>query len=227
MPKKIEEKLHILSPYRGYLASANIMGPIVHPLVVEKSVVAKILMSGADVYEYLPHNKKTLKLTLTNINDPNRYDELNEKVVDVAPVTVAPVMRTGVPVISKTEETEPDNAAAVEETATVNELAANNAVEEPDVTEPTTATETEPGTAIAVEETSAEDESAANNAVEEPDVTEPTTATETQQPAFAIEFEYNEDGTVNEDKIEWSAYSKNQRKEIRAQINQHNASLNK
>ena len=106
MPKKIEEKLHILSPYRGYLAPISIMGPIVHPLIVEKSAVAKILMSGAEVYEYIPHTKKTLKLTLTNLNNPNRYTELDEKVAEVTPVTVTPVTRTGVPTIEPEDKAE-------------------------------------------------------------------------------------------------------------------------
>lgn len=195
MPKKIEEKLHILSPYRGYLAPVNIMGPIVHPLIVEKSAVAKILMSGAEVYEYIPHSKKTLKLTLTNLNNPNRYAELDAKVPEVAPVNVTPVTRTGVPTI-----TEPEVKAEEVVAPVVEESTAPAEVEE-------TATATEE------EDTATEEES--------------ETETETQQPAFVIEFDYKEDGTIDEDKIDWSKYSKNQRKEIRAQINQHNASLAK
>ena len=206
MPKKIEEKLHILSPYRGYLAPVNIMGPIVHPLVVEKSIVAKILMSGAEVYEYIPHTKQTLKLTLANINNPKRHSELNEKVIEVTPVTVAPVTRTGVPTIEPEVKAEEVTAPVVEE--------------------PTTSTEVEESTAPAEVEESA---TPADNddATEEESEIETDNETETQQPATTFEFEYNEDGTIDENKIEWSKYSKNQRKEIRAQINQHNASLGK
>ena len=177
MPKKIEEKIHILSPYRGYLAPANVMGPIVHPLSVDKSVVAKILMSGADVYEYLPHNKKTLKLTLSNLNDSNRYNEVNHKPTKADNTPVAPVMKIGVPAMTEVEDIKPE---IKEETSTN-----------------------------------------LNPVIEEP------IATETTQPASKFIFEYNEDGTVNENKIEWSKYSKNQRKEIRAQIIQYNASLTK
>ena len=53
MPKKIEETLHILTPYRGYIAPAKLMGPIVHPLPVTKSVAVQILMLGAKVFEYM------------------------------------------------------------------------------------------------------------------------------------------------------------------------------
>ena len=195
MPKKIEERIHILSPYRGYLAPANVMGPIVHPLVVDKSIVAKILMSGADVYEYIPQNKKTLKLTLTNLNDPNRYTNPEVKPAETIAAPVAPVTKIGVPAMEEPE------------------------VKPAEVVEPATEVETE---TPSVDEVPAAPVEETANSVE----VEETDATETAQPASAFVFEYNEDGTVNEDKIEWAKYSKNQRKEIRAQINQHNASLN-
>lgn len=170
MPKKIEEKIHILSPSRAYLAAANVMGPIVHPLIVDKSIAVKILMSGAEVYEFIPKTKKTLKLTLGNINDPNRYAVTEEVVVKPEPTPVAPVTRTGVP----------------------------------NIVEPVVKVDPTPAEEPVVEETVVED---------------------APQETALIEFEYNEDGTVDETKIEWGKYSKNQRKEIRAQINQHNNSL--
>ena len=191
MPKKIEEKIHILSPYRGYLAHVNVMGPIVHPLCVDKSVAAKILMNGAELYEYIPSTKKTLKLTLSNINDPNRYAELDKKHVDTFVATaVTPVTKLGVPTITEPEVKHEEVIETVEDTITE-----ENVIEEI----------TEPAPEVKVEET--------------------VVTTETVRPASVFEFEYNEDGTVNESNIEWSKYTKNQRKELRAQINQHNASL--
>lgn len=186
MPKKIEEKIHILSPYRGYLAPVSVMGPIVHPISVNKSIAAKILMSGADVYEYIPSTKKTLKLTLSNINDPNRYADLDNNHEIEAPAAVTPVVKVGVPV---KEEPEDKTEEVLE-------------VFEPDALND-------------------EKDTLAEEINEEP------TVTETVQTASKFEFEYNEDGTVNESNIEWSKYSKNQRKELRAQINQHNTSLTK
>ena len=79
MPKKIEESLHILCPSRAYLAPVNLMGPIVQPLRVGKKAVVQLLMSGAEVYEYIPSTKGTLKLTLKNINDPDRYNSFIPK----------------------------------------------------------------------------------------------------------------------------------------------------
>lgn len=167
MPKKIEEKIHILSPSRAYIAPAKVMGPIVHPLLVDKSVAVKILMSGAELYEYIPKTKKTLKLTLGNINDPNRYDVLNEtKNTETKITPVEPVTKSGVPIINKSDIPEKDS------------------VEEETEENPT-------------------EVSTIDNLV----------------------FEYNEDGTVNESKIPWSTYSKNQRKAIRARINEYNASI--
>ena len=179
MPKKIEEKIHILSPSRAYLAAAKVMGPIVHPLLVDKSVAVNILMSGAEVYEYLPKTKKTLKLTLGNINDPNRYNELENTKPEVNTTPVTPVMRNGVPNIVETE--------------------------------------------VISESTTIENESTEETPVEETTVVDDAP----QESDSSIVFEYNEDGTVDESKIEWGSYTKNQRKEIRAQINQHNSSLTK
>ena len=200
MPKKIEEKIHILSPSRGYLAAANIMGPIVHPLIVDKSVAAKILMSGAEVYEYIPSTKNTLKLTLGNINDPNRYTALEPKVTEKPFTPVAPVTKTGVPNVTPPVVTEPEPEQK------------QDTEEEKDIEEPAAEEETE-------------DTATANEEVHAVDVTV-TAADETAQVSTdAFVFEYNEDGTIDETNIDWASYSKNQRKEIRAQINAHNASL--
>ena len=54
MPKKVEEMLYILCPSRAYLYPAKIMGPIVHPLKLSKTAVIQLLMSGAEVYEFIP-----------------------------------------------------------------------------------------------------------------------------------------------------------------------------
>ena len=102
MPKKIDEKLHILCPYRGYIAAAKIMGPIVQPLQVYKSAVVQILLSGAEVHEYDPKTKETIKLTLTNINNPNRFGDA--KKVPVVATPVEPVEKTGVHVTPVIEE---------------------------------------------------------------------------------------------------------------------------
>lgn len=171
MPKKVEEKIYILCPYRGYIAAAKIMGPIVHPLQVDKTVAIKMLMTGAEVHEYDPKTKETIKLTINSINDPKRFWNAKHPVTNGTPVNT--VVKTGVQVgIPKVEKvTEP----------------------EPESTEPT------------IEETVQE--------------------LETKEATQLVTFEYNEDGTVNENVINWSMYTKSQRKAIRAQITAHNASV--
>lgn len=61
---------------------------------------------------------------------------------------------------------------------------------------------------------------------EEPNVSieesaETTSTTDTAE----FSFEYNEDGTVNENKINWASYSKTERKSLRAAIVKHNEGL--
>lgn len=176
MPKKVEEMLYILCPVRAYLAPAKVMGPIVHPLQVTKSVAVQLLMSGAEVHEYNPHTKQTVKLTLANINNSERFDTVAPAKVAEKPVAVEPVMKAGVP-----------NVPAVEPVEDSTEVEAVDVV----ASEPV------------------------NVSTEEVEV----------DPIKNFVFEYNEDGTVDESNINWSSYSKNQRKAIRAQINEHNAKV--
>ena len=165
MPKKVEEMLYILCPSRAYLYPAKIMGPIVHPLKLSKTAVIQLLMSGAEVYEFIPKTKKTIKLTLGNINNPNRYESAIET-TEVEEKPVEPVVRKGVPNL------------------------------------------------VTIDASSSEEES-------------DTAFINGHVQSDPVIFEYNEDGTVDESKIEWSKYSKNERKEIRRLINEKNESLNK
>lgn len=66
MPMPIDT-MYIIVPYRGYLAALNMMGPIVHPIRVEKSAVAAMLMNGVEVHEYNLNTKMTTKLTLESL----------------------------------------------------------------------------------------------------------------------------------------------------------------
>lgn len=94
MPKKPTEYIHILCRDRAFLEPINIMGPIVQPLKVTKKAAVAMLMNGATLYEYDIPTKKTLKLTLTNINDPNRY--ATEVPTQKIPEPVTPVIKSGV-----------------------------------------------------------------------------------------------------------------------------------
>lgn len=99
MPKKSVDMIHIMCPSRAYLAPAKVMGPIVHPLKVAKTVAVQLLMSGAEVYEYVPASKETIRLTLGNINDDSRYNSLKEPTAEEIPVE--PVKQAGVPVVEE------------------------------------------------------------------------------------------------------------------------------
>ncbi len=172
MPKKVEEMMYILSPSRAYLSPARIMGPIVHPLKISRAAVIELLMNGAEVYEFIPKTKKTIKLTLGNINDKNRYNNKAEEDVTKVSTGIEPVISTGVQITSteKPDDAKTESEISTEELSTVDNIAAEDG---------------------------------------------------------PISFEYNEDGTVDESKIDWSSYSKNQRKEIRSKINENNAALAK
>lgn len=182
MPKKIDEQMYILSTSRAYLTYIGVMGPIVHPLKVSKSAVVKTIMSGAEVYEFIPKTKKTLKLTLGNINNPDRYEELKTE-EEVAQRIIAPIEKPGVPVKTADPIKAPDGTP-------IENLESN------EVTPPNK----EP----------IEDNSDAE------------VATEFTMPEFIID-----DGKVNESNIMWSSYTKSQRREIRAKINEINNNQNK
>ena len=73
MPKKVSEPLRIICTDRAYLEPLKVMGPIVHPVCVDKKIVFDLLMRGAHVKEYYPNEKVYLDLTVTNLNDADRF----------------------------------------------------------------------------------------------------------------------------------------------------------
>ena len=175
MPKKPVEYIHILCNNRAYLEPIKVMGPIVQPLKVSKSAAVQLLMSGATVYEVDIVSKKTLKLSLANINDPKRWSPTATiKPVITEPVT--PILKPGVPVIQE-EKTED----VVPEITPVNEVIDSAEV-------------------IVDKEN---EEMTADN----------------------YEFSYLENGLVDETAIPWSNFTKNQKKALRARINEHNATV--
>ena len=182
MPKKVEEMMYILSPSRAYLAPVRVMGPIVHPLKTSRSNVVQMLLNGTEVHQYFPNTKETLKLTLTNIKDPDRYKKAFQNTPIKAENPVIPQFKEPITKVVTPE---------IKEEA------------------PTPAPEIK------------EEETAAPEAKEEEIPT-----TEEKKPNL-IEFEFNEDGTVNETNIPWSNFTKNQRREIRMEITKINDSIQK
>lgn len=175
MPKKVDEMLYILSPSRAYLAPVRIMGPIVHPLKTSRSNVVQMLLNGTEVHQYFPDTKETLKLTLTNIKDPDRYKKAFQNTPIKAESPVLPQYKEPITRVVTPEKNET-----------------------PEIKEETSIPETK-----------------------EEEI--PTT----EEKFNLIEFEFNEDGTVNEDNIPWSNFTKNQRREIRMEITKINDSIQK
>ena len=176
MPKKVEEMMYILSPSRAYLAPVRVMGPIVHPLKTSRSNVVQMLLNGTEVHQYFPDTKETLKLTLTNIKDPDRYKKAFQNTPIKAENPVIPQFKEPITRVVTPEKNET-----------------------PEIKEETPAPE-------------AKEEEIPN----------------TEEKEFnLIEFEFNEDGTVNETNIHWSNFTKNQRREIRMEITKINDSIQK
>ena len=196
MPKKVEEMMYILSPSRAYLAPVRVMGPIVHPLKTSRSNVVQMLLNGTEVHQYFPDTKETLKLTLTNIKDPDRY----KKAFQNAPIKAeSPVLPQYKEPITKVVKAENPVIPQFKETITKVVTPEKN-------------------------ETSEIKEETSTSAPEAKEEEIPTTE---EKKFDLIEFEFNEDGTVNETNIPWSNFTKNQRREIRMEITKINDSIQK
>ena len=176
MPKKVEEMMYILSPSRAYLAPVRVMGPIVHPLKTSRSNVVQMLLNGTEVHQYFPDTKETLKLTLTNIKDPDRYKKAFQNTPIKAENPVIPQFREPITRVVTPEKNET-----------------------PEIKEETSV----------------------------PEAKEEEIPTTEEEKFNLIEFEFNEDGTVNETNIPWSNFTKNQRREIRMEITKINDSIQK
>ena len=196
MPKKVEEMMYILSPSRAYLAPVRIMGPIVHPLKTSRSNVVQMLLNGTEVHQYFPDTKETLKLTLTNIKDPDRYKKAFQNTPTKAESPVLPQYKEPITKVVKAE-----NPVIPQFKETITKVVTPEKNETPEIKEETS--------------TSA------------PEAKEEEIPTTEEKKFDLIEFEFNENGTVNETNIPWSNFTKNQRREIRMEITKINDSIQK
>ena len=196
MPKKVEEMMYILSPSRAYLAPVHVMGPIVHPLKTSRSNVVQMLLNGTEVHQYFPNTKETLKLTLTNIKDPDRYKKAFQNTPTKAESPVLPQYKEPITKVVKAE-----NPVIPQFKETITKVVTSEKNETPEIKEETS--------------TSA------------PETKEEEIPTTEEKEFNLIEFEFNEDGTVNETNIPWSNFTKNQRREIRMEITKINDSIQK
>lgn len=194
MPKKVEEMMYILSPSRAYLAPVRIMGPIVHPLKTSRSNVVQMLLNGTEVHQYFPDTKETLKLTLTNIKDPDRYKKAFQNTPTKAESPVLPQYKEPITKVVKAE-----NPVIPQFKETITKVVTPEKNETPEIKEETS--------------------------TPAPETKEEEIPTTKEEKFNLIEFEFNEDGTVNETNIPWSNFTKNQRREIRMEITKINDSI--
>lgn len=196
MPKKVEEMMYILSPSRAYLAPVRVMGPIVHPLKTSRSNVVQMLLNGTEVHQYFPDTKETLKLTLTNIKDPDRYKKAFQNTPTKAESPVLPQYKEPITKVVKAE-----NPVIPQFKETITKVVTPEKNETPEIKEETS--------------------------TPAPETKEEEIPTTEEKKSNLIEFEFNEDGTVNETNIPWSNFTKNQRREIRMEITKINDSIQK
>ena len=196
MPKKVEEMMYILSPSRAYLAPVRVMGPIVHPLKTSRSNVVQMLLNGTEVHQYFPDTKETLKLTLTNIKDPDRYKKAFQNTPTKAESPVLPQYKEPITKVVKAE-----NPVIPQFKETITKVVTPEKNETPEIKEATS--------------------------TPAPETKEEEIPTTEEEKFNLIEFEFNEDGTVNETNIPWSNFTKNQRREIRMEITKINDSIQK
>ena len=196
MPKKVDEMMYILSPSRAYLAPVRVMGPIVHPLKTSRSNVVQMLLNGTEVHQYFPNTKETLKLTLANIKDPDRYKKAFQNTPIKAESPVLPQYKEPITKVVKAE-----NPVIPQFKETITKVVTPEKNETPEIKEETS--------------------------TPAPETKEEEIPTTEEEKFNLIEFEFNEDGTVNETNIPWSNFTKNQRREIRMEITKINDSIQK
>lgn len=134
MPRPVK-KLYIKTPYMGYIAALQMMGPIITPMQVTESQAINMLKSGMrNIIEYNPTTKMTRPLTIINIGKPweNEKDEKTTS-TPVAKAAAAapqePTVLTGAPAPAKEEV--PQAAPEVVETASVaDQFNANELIDE-------------------------------------------------------------------------------------------------
>lgn len=124
MPRPVN-KLYIKTPYMGYIAPLQMMGPIITPMQITEAQAIQMLKSGMrNIIEYNPTTKMTRQLTILNIGKP--WD--TDKTENSAPAAKAqkaatpaapqePKVLTGAPVPPQPKEEEiPQVAPEVVET---------------------------------------------------------------------------------------------------------------
>lgn len=196
MPIK-EEWIYILTHYRGYLAPIRQFGPIVHPAKVKKSEAIALMMSGCPVIVYDPITKKSYPLTIKNAN-LSAAEVLHEIPKPIEP-TVLKGTPKGVIDFNKPEEEVKNESPVVISNQESNE---------------TDAKETSDSNITVTSEVESVDSNT-------------TTDDEPQIKILVTDLLQNlRDGIYTEKDVKWSDYTKAERRQIRACLNEIAASSN-
>lgn len=123
MPRPVN-KLYIKTPYMGYIAPLQMMGPIITPMQITEAQAIQMLKSGMrNIIEYNPNTKMTRQLTILNIGKPWDTDKTEKSAPaakaqkDAAPAAPQePKVLTGAPVPPQPKEEVPQVAPEVVET---------------------------------------------------------------------------------------------------------------
>lgn len=192
-----DDWIYILSNYRGYLAPIRQFGPIVHPAKVKKSEAIALMMSGCPVIVYDPITKKSYPLTIKNAN-LSAAEVLHEIQKPIEP-TVLKGTPKGVIDFNKPEEEVKNESPVVISNQESNE---------------TDAKETSDSNITVTSEVESVDSNT-------------TTDDEPQIKILVTDLLQNlRDGICTEKDVKWSDYTKAERRQIRACLNEIAASSN-
>ena len=192
-----DDWIYILTHYRGFLSAIHQFGPIVHPAKVKKSEAIALMMSGCPVIVYDPITKKSYPLTIKNAN-LSAAEVLHEIQKPIEP-TVLKGTPKGVIDFNKPEEEVKNESPVVISNQESNE---------------TDAKETSDSNITVTSEV----ESVNSNT---------TTDDEPQIKILVTDLLQNlRDGICTEKDVKWSDYTKAERRQIRACLNQIAASAN-
>ena len=205
MPIK-EDWVYILSNYRGYLAPIRQFGPIVHPAKVKKSEATALMMAGCPVTIYDPETKKSYPLTFENATKSVK-EALHEiqKPIETTVLNGAPMGAGDLGITERDKPVEPK--MKVDLAATIKKQEEEKSVEEAKVDE---AKVEEPPVAEILQ----------TNTNINTDAVESVTTTKTPLD------ELLKNNELTEDQVVWSDYTKAERRQIRACLNEIAASSN-
>ena len=68
-----EDKIYVRINKNGYIPFIGMCGPIPNPIKIPASTCLQMVTAGIDVHEVNPDTKETVKLTVQNVFDDNKF----------------------------------------------------------------------------------------------------------------------------------------------------------